>query len=46
MVIEQRMNQLGIELPEPSKPGANYVPVIRVADVIYLSAQLSQWNGQ
>jgi enamine deaminase RidA (YjgF/YER057c/UK114 family) len=44
--IEDRLEELGIELPEPSKPGANYVPAVRTGNLIFLTGQLSQWNGE
>jgi enamine deaminase RidA (YjgF/YER057c/UK114 family) len=44
--IEDRLKELGIELPEPSKPGANYVPSVRTGNLIFLTGQLSQWNGE
>jgi enamine deaminase RidA (YjgF/YER057c/UK114 family) len=44
--IADRLKALGIELPQPSKPGANYVPAVRTGNLIYLTGQLSQWNGE
>jgi enamine deaminase RidA (YjgF/YER057c/UK114 family) len=44
--VDDRLRQLGIELPEPSKPGANYVPSVRTGNLIFLTGQLSQWNGE
>jgi enamine deaminase RidA (YjgF/YER057c/UK114 family) len=44
--VENRLRQLGIELPEPSKPGANYVASVRTGNLIFLTGQLSQWNGE
>ena len=44
--VEARLQELGIELPEPSAPGANYVPFVRTGDLIYLTGQLAQWNGE
>ena len=44
--VHDRLRQLGIELPEPSKPGANYVPSVRTGNLIFLTGQLSQWNGE
>lgn len=44
--IERRLRDLGIELPEPSTPGANYLPFIRFGDLLFLTGQLSQWNGE
>jgi enamine deaminase RidA (YjgF/YER057c/UK114 family) len=45
-VIEERLAERGIELPEPSAPGANYVPFVRVGRLLFVTGQLSQWNGQ
>ncbi|MEO6194381.1 MAG: RidA family protein [Thermoanaerobaculia bacterium] len=44
--VHDRLRKLGIELPEPSKPGANYVPSVRTGNLIFLTGQLSQWNGE
>ncbi len=44
--VDDRLRQLGIGLPEPSKPGANYVPSVRTGNLIFLTGQLSQWNGE
>ena len=44
--VEARIRELGIELPEPSKPGANYVPFARDGNTILITGQLSQWNGE
>ena len=44
--IDRRMAELGIELPRPSTPGANYVPFTRSGNQLFLTGQLSQWNGE
>src|SRR5436190_8762949 len=44
--IDDRLRELEIELPEPSKPGANYVPAVRSGNLVFLTGQLSQWNGE
>jgi enamine deaminase RidA (YjgF/YER057c/UK114 family) len=44
--IEARLRELSIELPQPSKPGANYVPWVRCGGLLFLTGQLSQWNGE
>ena len=44
--VEERMQSLGIELPEPSRPGANYVPYARSGSFLFLTGQLPQWNGE
>jgi enamine deaminase RidA (YjgF/YER057c/UK114 family) len=43
---EERLAALGLKLPTPSTPGANYVPFARVGDLLFLTGQLSQWNGE
>ena len=43
MSINERLNQLGIILPEASAPAGNYVPFVRAGDMIYISGQIS--NG-
>jgi len=44
--IEERLRELHIELPQPSKPGANYVQFVRSGNLLFLTGQLSQWNGE
>jgi enamine deaminase RidA (YjgF/YER057c/UK114 family) len=44
--FEDRLKTLGIELPEPSRPGANYVQFVRTGDLLFLTGQLAQWNGE
>ncbi len=44
--IADRLRELSIELPQPSRPGANYVPFVRSGDLVFLTGQLSQWNGE
>lgn len=41
-----RLAELGLELPEPATPGANYVPFVRTGDLVFVTGQLSQWNGE
>lgn len=44
--IDQRLAELELELPRPSLPGANYVSFVRTGNLIHLTGQLSQWNGE
>jgi len=46
LLIDDRLRSLGIELPMPSAPGANYVPFVRSGNLVFLTGQLSQWNGE
>ena len=45
-IIDTRLKELNIELPQASTPGANYVPFVRSGDLLFLTGQLSQWNGE
>jgi enamine deaminase RidA (YjgF/YER057c/UK114 family) len=44
--VEARLRQLGIELPQPSAPVANYVPYAVVGNLVFVAGQICQWNGQ
>jgi enamine deaminase RidA (YjgF/YER057c/UK114 family) len=46
MSYERQLKQLGIELPAAPKPVANYVPVVRVGDLLFLSGVLPSRDGQ
>jgi enamine deaminase RidA (YjgF/YER057c/UK114 family) len=37
MTTEARLKELGIELPTPPSPVANYVPAVRTGNLVYLS---------
>jgi enamine deaminase RidA (YjgF/YER057c/UK114 family) len=39
--VEQRLTALGIVLPEPVAPVANYVPFVRVGNLVHISGQIS-----
>jgi enamine deaminase RidA (YjgF/YER057c/UK114 family) len=39
--IEQRLAAAGITLPAPVAPIANYVPFVRVGDLVHISGQVS-----
>ena len=38
---EERLAALGLTLPEPRAPVANYVPFVRAGDSLYISGQVS-----
>ena len=46
MSIEQRLAELGIELPAPAAPVAAYVPAVEAGGLLYISGQVSQKDGQ
>lgn len=43
--IEARLQELGIELPQPSAPVAAYVPFTSDGSKLYVSGQVTVWNG-
>lgn len=44
--IDAHLKARGIELPDASTPAANYVPFVRSGNLVYVSGQVSQWNGE
>jgi enamine deaminase RidA (YjgF/YER057c/UK114 family) len=44
--VEARLAQLGLELPAPAQPVANFVPCVQAGNVLYVSGQIPVWNGQ
>jgi enamine deaminase RidA (YjgF/YER057c/UK114 family) len=44
--IEARLKELGLELPVPSAPIANYVPFTISGNTVYISGQVSLSNGK
>jgi enamine deaminase RidA (YjgF/YER057c/UK114 family) len=45
-MIEQRLAELGITLPEPAAPVASYVPTVEAGGMLYISGQISFVDGQ
>lgn len=39
--VEDRLSALGIVLPQPNPPVANYVPFVRVGELVHISGQVS-----
>jgi enamine deaminase RidA (YjgF/YER057c/UK114 family) len=39
--VEQRLSELGIELPTPPVAVANYVPAVRTGNLLHISGQIS-----
>lgn len=46
MSIDQRLEELGIALPQPAAPVAAYVPVVIAGGFAHVSGQVSSQNGQ
>ena len=45
-VIDGRLKELGIVLPQAAAPAANYVPYVISGNLLYLSGQLPMENGK
>lgn len=43
---EEKLKSLGLELPEPPKPVATYVPAVRAGSLLFLSGVLPMRDGQ
>ena len=43
--IDSRLKELGIVLPEPANPAANYVPYVISGNLVFIAGQIPFWNG-
>lgn len=44
--IDARLGELGLELPTPMRPVANFVPCVQSGNILFVSGQISSWNGE
>ncbi len=44
--IEKKLQELGITLPSPMAPIANYVPFVRSGDLVFVSGQVPAVDGK
>ncbi len=44
--IEDRLSELGIELPPPPKPVASYVPVVNAGGFAFVAGQVARIDGE
>ena len=45
-MVEDRLSELGIELPTPKKAVANYLGAKRSGDLLFVSARVSELRGE
>jgi enamine deaminase RidA (YjgF/YER057c/UK114 family) len=45
-MIEERLKELGYELPAPAEPSFQYVSVVRHHDLLFVSGQLPKVDGE
>ena len=43
--VESRLTEHQIELPQPTSSVANYVPFVLSGNTLYISGQITVWNG-
>jgi len=44
-MIEERIAELGLDLPSPPNPAGSYVPVVMEGDLVYVSGQIPLQSG-
>lgn len=44
--IDARLSELGIEIPTPATPAANYVPFVRTGNLVFVSGQIPMVDGK
>ena len=44
--VEQRLTEMGVALPNPAAPAANYIPFITTGNMIFVSGQIPILNGE
>jgi len=44
--IDQRLQELGIALPDGPAPSANYIPFVVTGNLVFVSGQISYENGE
>jgi enamine deaminase RidA (YjgF/YER057c/UK114 family) len=45
MEIEQKLNAMGFELPNPPVPAANYIGCVRVGNLLFVGGNIGRING-
>jgi len=46
VLIEEKLESLGIKLPNPSTPAGSYVPAVRTGNLLYISGQIPMEDGK
>ena len=45
-MIEERIKELGFEIPQPPKPLAAYIPALQIGDMVFTSGQVPIEKGE
>lgn len=43
--IEARLKELGLDIPTPAAPAANYAPFVVSGRLVFIAGQITLWNG-
>ncbi len=43
---EEKLKELGIELPEAPVPAGNYIPAVKTGNLLFISGQIPLENGK
>jgi enamine deaminase RidA (YjgF/YER057c/UK114 family) len=46
MEIEVKLSKMGLELPDPPVPAANYIGCVRVGNLLFVGGNIGRINGQ
>jgi enamine deaminase RidA (YjgF/YER057c/UK114 family) len=46
MEIEKKLASLGLEIPEPPKPAAHYIPYVRAGQLLFVGGNTGRLNGK
>ncbi len=45
-MIEEKLEAIGIKLPNPPTPAGSYIPVVKVGNLLYISGQIPMEDGK
>ena len=45
-MIEEKLDSLGIKIPNPPTPAGSYVPAVRTGNLLYISGQIPMEDGK
>ena len=46
MEIEKKLTSLGLEIPEPPRPAAHYIPYVRAGQLLFVGGNTGRLNGK
>jgi len=46
MQTEQKLEKMGLRLPDPPTPAANYIGYVRVANLLFIGGNIGRINGE